>query len=255
MADELVRAFDLADADQSVRAVVLTGTGDHFCAGADLSDGTFEVDPSLEDPTIWQEPAGRCALRIYRMNKPVVAALRGFAIGAGATIPLAADIRVAADDLRLGYVFGRRGIYPEGASTWFLPKLVGLSTAMDWMLTGRLVSAAEAESEGLVRSTHSTETLLDAAHAIALDLAQNCAPVSLAVTRRLLLQMSGASTPEAAQQIDSRLIAGLDSNSDALEGVTSFLERRPAHFPGRVPDDVPHWLPWMAGAPTAATQL
>ncbi len=241
MADELADAVARADADRDVRVVVLTGRGRDFCVGADLSGGGFEADGVIGDD--WQEPAGRVSRRIFAADKPVVAALRGAAVGAGLTITLAADYRLAATDSRFGFVFTRRGIYPEGASVWFLPRLVGLGRALDWMISGRVFDADEALRSGLVHSVHAPDDVLPAAYALARELVATTAPVSVAVTRRMLYRMSGVDSPDPVHRLDSRLIASVADNPDTVEGVLSFLQKRPPEFVGIVPDDVPDFLP------------
>ncbi|PXY19092.1 enoyl-CoA hydratase-related protein [Prauserella muralis] len=243
MADELADALGRADADDDVRVVVLTGEGTDFSVGADLSQGGFDFD-STEPGTQWQEPAGRVSKRVFTMNKPVIAAIRGAAIGGGITITLSADYRLAATDARFGFVFVRRGIYPEGASAWFLPKLVGLGRAMDWMISGRVFDAEEAHAAGLVQSVHEPERLLDAAYELAADLAANTAPVSVAVTRQLLYRMSNMDSPFPVHEVDSQLIASIATNPDSVEGVLSFLQKRPPEFRLRVGSDLPAFLPW-----------
>ncbi|WP_243866515.1 enoyl-CoA hydratase-related protein [Actinophytocola oryzae] len=242
MSDELAEAFDTADADPAVRVVVLTGEGRDFCVGADLSAGGLDLqDPA--DPE-WNEPAGRCSLRVFAMNKPVIAAVRGAAVGAGSTIILSADFRLASTDARFGFVFSRRGLYPEGASTWFLPRLVGLGRAMDWMVSGRVFDAAEALSAGLVTSLHDPDEVLSEAYALARDLIRNTAPVSTAVIRQMLYRMSPLDSPLPVQRLDSRLIADSMTSPDAAEGIMSFLQRRDPQWTGEVPRDLPHYLPW-----------
>lgn len=254
MADELLAAFDRADGDEDVRVVVFTGAGEHFCVGADLSGGGFSVTGQGAVPPDWQEPAGRASKRIFAMNKPVIAALRGAAVGAGSTIVLSCDYRIASTDSRFGFVFSRRGIYPEGGSAWYLPRLVGLGTALDWMISGRVFGAEEALSAGLVRELHAPDDVLPAAYALAEDLVTTTAPVSTAVIRHMLYHLSALDSPLRAHEVDSRLIAGLPSNPDAIEGVLSFLEKRAPHFPGTVPDDLPSWLPWTAATPGAPAE-
>jgi enoyl-CoA hydratase/carnithine racemase len=241
MGAELVLAFDAADHDPDVRVVVLAGRGANFCVGADLSGGTFSSGELL--PPDWKEPAGIVSTRIFAMNKPVIAALRGAAVGAGSTIILACDYRLAQVGTRIGYVFSRRGIHPEGTSAWFLPRIVGLGTALDWMISGRLIGADEALQAGLVHSVH--EDVDAAAAALAADLTATTAPVSTAVIRRLLFHALAVPTPHDIQPIDSRLIAESINSVDAIEGVMSFFERHPPAFTGRVPDDLPAWLPWL----------
>jgi enoyl-CoA hydratase/carnithine racemase len=244
MADELADAFDRADTDDDVRVAVLTGAGKNFTVGADLSGG-LDVDPA--DPAevdSWDEPAGRCSMRIFAMNKPVIAALRGVAVGAGSTIILPADFRLASTDSRFGFVFVRRGLYPEGASTWFLPRLVGLGRAMDWMVSGRVFGAEEALAAGLVHSLHEPDEVLDKAYELARELITRTAPVSVAVTRQLLYRMSPLESPFPVQRLDSRLIAGCATSPDAIEGVMSFLQRRDPEWTGTPTNDLPDHLPW-----------
>jgi enoyl-CoA hydratase/carnithine racemase len=243
MANELATAFDDADRDEAVRVVVLTGAGKDFCVGGDLSAGGLDL-PANDDED-WHEPAGRCSMRIFAMNKPVIAAIRGAAVGAGSTIILPADYRLAATDARFGFVFSRRGLYPEGASTWFLPRLVGLGRAMDWMVSGRLFDAREALSSGMVHALHEPEEVLDKAYELARELIRTTAPVSVAVIRQMLYRMAPLDSPFPARDLDSRLIAGSTSNPDAVEGIMSFLQRRDPQWTGTVPDGLPDYLPWL----------
>jgi len=247
LAHALVDALDQADQDPAARVVILTARGPHFCVGADLSSGGFDFEGQTDATDVdWKEPAGLVSMRLYELNKPVIAALRGAAVGAGSTVILAADYRLAAPDTRLGYVFSERGIYPEGVSAWFLPRLVGLGTALDWMLSGRILKADAAAEAGLLHGVH--EDVDAAARTLAQELAATTAPVSAGVIRRLLLHASGPATPYDIQRIDSRLIASIATSPDAAEGVTSFFERRTPAFPGRVPTDLPTWLPWLAAS-------
>ena len=243
MADELAEAFDTADRDDTVRVVVLTGEGKDFCVGADLSAGELNLG-EMSDPA-WNEPAGRCSMRIFEMNKPVIAALRGAAVGAGSTIILPADYRLAATDSRFGYVFSRRGIYPEGASTWFLPRLVGMGRAMDWMVSGRVFDAQEALAAGLVHSLHPPESVLDKAYELARELIVKTAPVPVAVIRQMLYRMSALDSPYPVQRLDSRLIGGSASSADAVEGVMSFLQRRDPEWSETPNKNLPDYLPWL----------
>ncbi len=248
---DLIDAFDATDADPEVRAVIVTGEGKAFCAGADLGPGgaTFDVEASAghlrdTDETRERDAGGRVTLRIFASLKPVIAAINGAAVGIGATMTLPMDIRLAAEGARIGFVFARRGIVPEAASSWFLPRLVGISTALEWCMTGRLIQAAEAERRGLVRSVHAPADLLPAAKAIALEIAEQAAPVSVTLTRQMMWQMLCADHPMEAHRLDSRLIAARGRSADAREGVVSFLEKRPADFPERVPADLPQPFPW-----------
>ena len=246
MADEAEQAFKAADRDPEVRVVVFTGAGKDFSVGADLSGGGFDLSSETDDPQTWQEPAGRCSKTIFAMNKPVIAALRGAAVGGGLTITLSCDFRLASTDSRFGFMFGRRGIFPEGGSVWYLPRLVGMATASDWMITGRVFDAEEALAAGLVRSLHAPEDVLAAAYELAREIIATTSPVSTAVIRQMLYRLSGLDSPMPAHALDSRLIAGLATHADAVEGVTSFLEKRTPHFPMSVPGDIPAWLPWVS---------
>lgn len=247
MSNELADAFAMAGADDDVRVVVLTGSGGDFCVGADLSGGSLEVTD--EDPTDpeWEEPATRVVRPIFRLNKPVIAALRGAAVGVGSTMVLPADFRLASTDSRFGFVFGRRGIYPEGGSAWFLPRLVGLGRAMDWMVSGRLINADEALAAGLVTALHEPHEVLAKAYELATELIERTAPISVAVIRQMLYRLSALDSPEPSFALESRLIASCVTNPDSLEGVVSFLERRPPVFTGMVTKDLPEFLPWVDG--------
>jgi len=255
MATELHEAFDQADADDEVRAVIVTGAGRGFCAGADLERGsaTFTrrgefAEHTDDDPdSIPRDNGGRLTLRIFESTKPVIAAINGPAVGIGATMTLPMDVRLASDTARIGFVFVRRGIVPEACSSWFLPRVVGISRAMEWVATGRVFDAQEALEGGLVRSVHPAGELLDAAHALAREIAENTAAVSVAVARGLMWRMLGAEHPMLAHRADSRGMYYRGRSADAAEGITSFLEKRPAQFTDRVsdglPDVMPGWTP------------
>ena len=256
MAEELLDAFDRADADPEVRAVIVTGEGQAFCAGFDL-DGAeaFDVGVGTVD---WQALApdhpirdlgGRLTLRIFASLKPVIAAVNAAAVGIGATMLLPMDIRLAAEGARIGFVFARRGIVPEAASSWFLPRVVGIGTALDWTLTGRLVPAAEAQASGLLRSVHAKDDLLAAAQAIAREIAEQASPVSATVIRHMMWRGLTLDHPMEAHRIDSRLMAERGAHGDAREGVGAFLAKRPPDFPGRVPADLPAVFPWWQERP------
>ena len=255
MVRELLAAIDEADRDDEVRAVILTGRGRAFCAGADLSAGagTFDYDshsdeaPSISSARVEgggapRDGAGLITLRLFDCKKPVISAINGPAVGMGVTMTLATDIRMASDSARFGFVFARRGIVPEGASSWFLPRVVGLAQAAEWLYTGRVFDAAEALAGGLVRSVHPADELLPAAQALAAETAAS-APVSVALTRQMLWRMLGAEHPMAAHRVDSRAIHATGAMPDAREGVMSFLEKRPAHFTGKVSTDLPDVFP------------
>lgn len=243
MADEIADALGVADRDDDVRVVILTGAGDHFCVGADLSGGSFNVSEGSGDDD-WTEPATRVARPMFYLQKPVIAALKGAAVGVGSTMVLPADFRLASTNSRFGFVFSQRGIYPEGGSTWFLPRIVGMTKAMDWMISGRLISADEALAAGLVTAVHEPDQVLDKAYELARELVAKTAPVSTAVIRQAIYRLGTLDSPESAFALDSKLIAGLGESADAAEGVASFLERRAAVFPGLVSKDQPTFLPW-----------
>ncbi len=249
MGQELIAAFDAADADDDVRAIIVTGAGRGFCAGADLQGGgsTFDWRERESGEGIPRDGGGQFTLRVFDCTKPVIAAINGPAVGVGATMTLPMDIRLAADDARIGFVFARRGIVPEACSSWFLPRAVGISQAMEWVATGRVFTAQEALDGGLVRSLHPKDELLDAARALATEIAQNTAPVSVALARRMMWRMLGAEHPMQAHRADSRGMFYRGQSADAAEGVTSFLEKRPARFPDRVSEGLPDIMPaWAA---------
>jgi enoyl-CoA hydratase/carnithine racemase len=249
MGSELIAAFDAADADDDVRAIIVTGSGRGFCAGADLQGGgaTFDWRERQSGAGVPRDGGGRFTLRVFDCTKPVIAAINGPAVGVGATMTLPMDVRLAADDARIGFVFARRGIVPEACSSWFLPRAVGISRAMEWVATGRVFSAQEALAGGLVRSLHPKDELLDAARAIAQEITENAAPVSVALARRMMWRMLGAEHPMLAHRADSRGMFLRGQSADAAEGVTSFLEKRPARFPDRITDGLPDVMPgWAA---------
>lgn len=248
MMTDLLAAFDYADANDGVRVVIVTGAGRGFCAGADLGGGAGSFDHSADDRAPEAEPrrdgGGLVALRIFSCVKPVIAAVNGPAVGVGATMTLPMDIRLASDQARFGFVFARRGIVPESASSWFLPRVVGISRAMEWVATGRVFGAAEAEAAGLVRSVHPPAELLPAATALAREIADNTAPVSVALSRQMLWRMLGEPGPMAAHRLESALMAEIGGGPDAREGIASFLDKRPPAFPGRVTAGLPAPYPW-----------
>ncbi len=250
MMRERIEAFDTIDADDDVRAVIVTGAGRGFCAGADLSGGgdTFARGGSdVQTPAgVPRDGGGMLTLRIFECTKPVIGAINGAAVGVGVTMTLPMDIRLASTAAKFGFVFARRGIVPEACSSWFLPRIVGISRAAEWCYSGRVFPAAEALDGGLVRSLHEPDELVPAARAIAADIAENAAPVSVALTRQMLWRMLGAHHPMEAHRVDSRGIKERGASGDAREGVTSFLEKRPAVFPDRVSDGLPEVFPgWV----------
>ena len=247
MMNELIAAFDKADADDDVRVVIVTGAGRGFCAGADLSaggdtfnDGSLSTDAATK---FRRDGGGTVTLRIFAMHKPVIGAINGPAVGIGATMTLPMDFRLASDAAKIGFVFTRRGIVPEACSSWFLPRLVGIAQAQEWVMTGRVFGADEALAGGLVRSVHPAGELLDAARTLAKDIIDNTAPVSVALARQMMWRMLGASHPMEAHRVDSRGIQIRGRSNDVKEGVMSFLEKRPANFVDRVSSDVPDIFP------------
>ena len=249
MMRELLDVFDVIDADDAVRAVIVTGDGKAFCAGADLSSGAKTFDDgdwsSTSDDSVRRDGGGQVTLRIFACKKPVIAAINGAAVGIGATMTLPMDVRLASSAARIGFVFTRRGIVPEACSSWFLPRVVGISRAAEWVYTGRILSADEAASGGLVRTVYAPDELLPAARALAREIADNTSGVSVALSRQMLWRMLGADHPMQAHRVDSRAIQLRGRSADAHAGVTSFLEKRPANFSDSVaaslPDVFPEW--------------
>ena len=255
MMDDLITAFDKAGKDDDIRVVVVTGAGRGFCAGADLGAGadTFNRDvrdnkdqrPIKGKNLEWlRDGGGRTTLAIYECPKPIIAAINGPAVGVGVTMTLPMDIRLASDKARFGLVFARRGLVPEAASSWFLPRIVGISKALEWTYSGKVFSPEEALSGGLIRSVHSSEELLEEAYKISNEIIENTSAVSVALTRQMLWKMLGADHPMEAHKVDSRAIYALGKGEDAKEGVNSFLEKRTPEFPNKVSEDMPEFFPW-----------
>lgn len=256
MGEEIMAALDDCDADDAVRAVIFTGSGERaFCAGADLTPeggGHVFSDPTevsdLSDERV-RDGGGRLTLRLFESKKPLISACNGVAVGVGATMQLAMDIRLAASHARYGFVFARRGIVPEAASSWFLPRLVGISQALEWCYSGRIFDAEEARAGGLVRSIHEPDRLLDEANSIAREIADNTSAISVAMTRAMMWRLMNTDHPMEAHKIDSRAIYRLSRGKDAAEGIASFLEKRKAMYPGKVSEDMPDFYPWWDERP------
>lgn len=247
---ELLDALDRADRDDDVRVIVFTGAGRGYCAGADLSEraqtlrdggGTDPDDPGIDGH---RDGGGLVTLRLFDCLKPTIAACNGAAVGFGVTMQLAMDMRLASESARYGFVFTRRAIVMEAASSWFLPRLVGPQQAMEWVMTGRVFSADEALRGGLVRSVHKPEELLPATYGLAREIAENTSPVSVALNRQLMWKMLGADHPMAAHRLDSKGIYARRLSDDAKEGVLSFMEKRKPNFPMHVSDGMPAFFPW-----------
>ena len=260
MQNELIEAFDKADADDTVRAIIVTGAGEAFCAGADLSEGgaTFDRAARPDRKTAplrpngeveWSDDAvrdggGRVTLRMYKCLKPVIGAINGAAVGIGVTMQLAMDIRIASENARFGFVFARRGIVPEAASSWFLPRIVGISQALEWCYSGRVFDAKEALNGRLVSKVLPADELIPAARALAREIAENSAPVSVALIRQMMWRLSALADPMEAHKIDSRGIYSRGASLDVKEGVMAFLDKRPAKFTQTVSKDMPSYYPW-----------
>jgi enoyl-CoA hydratase/carnithine racemase len=258
MQQELIDAFDKADADDDVRVIIVTGAGRAFCAGADLSSGanTFDRDArrgpvrrlpdgkvDYSDP-LARDGGGQVTLRIFKCLKPVIAAVNGAAVGIGVTMQLAMDIRIASEAARFGFVFSQRGIVPEAASSWFLPRIVGISQALEWCFTGRVFPAEEALAGRLVSKVVPADELIPTARLLAREIAIKTAPVSIALIRQMMWRMLGADDPMEAHKVDSRGIYSRGRSEDVKEGVTAFLEKRPATFKNSVSADTPDYFPW-----------
>ena len=246
MMRDLFAAFDAADADDDVRAIVITGAGRGFCAGQDLSAGEATWDGHAErlEETEQGDGGGELSRRLYRSLKPIIVAFNGPAVGVGLTFTLAADIRIAAPEVKLGFVFAARGIVPEGCSSWFLPRLVGISKALEWCYSARIFRSEEALEAGLLRSIHPKEELLPAAHELARELVSNTSRISVTVLRHMMWRMLGAPDPINAHWVDTAGINALATSPDAKEGINAFLEKREPDFPGRVSQDLPEFFPW-----------
>ena len=246
MMQEMVDALDQVNADDDVRAVIVTGAGRGFCAGADLGagGGTFDHSEQTDAPAEHRDGGGILTLAIFNCLKPVISACNGPAVGIGATMQCAMDVRLASEKARFGFVFARRGIVPEAASSWFLPRIVGISRALEWCYSGKVFNAQEALDGGLVRSLHAPDDLLPAARALAREIAENTSSISVTLIRHMMWRTLGAAHPMDAHRLDSKGIFHTGSSADAKEGVQSFLEKRPADFPGRVSQDMPSYFPW-----------
>ena len=246
MMQEIIEAMDAADADDEVRAIIFTGAGRGFCAGADLSAGkdTFNNDAPGKQSGLQRDGGGLLTLRLFESKKPLISACNGPAVGVGATMQCAMDIRLASEKARYGFVFSRRAIVPEACSSWFLPRIVGIQTALEWTFSGRVFEASEALDRGFVRSVHAEDELLPAAKALAMEFSEMTSAVSVTLIRHMLWKMLGANHPMEAHKIDSRGVYHRGRSADAFEGVDSFLQKRAPSFPGKVSKDLPEFFPW-----------
>lgn len=256
MRRELCSVIDLADADDGVRAIVFTGAGPRaFCAGFDLSAGSAAFDPASRARPAGDEPGrdggGVLALRLFASSKPLIAAVNGAAVGIGAAMTLPMDLRFAAEGARFGFVHARRGIVPDACASWFLPRVVGIGRALEWTMSGRLLSAADALAGNLVQRVVPVDGLLAAAQAAALEIAENSAAVSVALTRQMMWRLLGSAHPMDAHRLESAAIAARGASTDAREGISAFLEKRPPQFRCRVSRDMPAFYPWWHEPPFA----
>ena len=253
MKDELIDAFDKADADDNVRVVIVTGSGRAFCAGADFRNAGETFDYSKRDSEesleTHRDNGGLVSLRIYDMKKPLIAAINGPVVGVGITMTLPMDIRIASTNAKFGFVFTRRGVVPEACSSWFLPRIVGMSQAAEWILTGRVFTAQEALEGGLISEILSSEDLVHRARELALEIAQNTSAISVALARQLLWRMAGANHPMEAHKIDSKCMYWTGKNADSSEGIQSFLEKRPPQFTLKPSSEMPEFYPWWNERP------
>ncbi|MBT4160792.1 MAG: crotonase/enoyl-CoA hydratase family protein [Gammaproteobacteria bacterium] len=244
MLQEMIDALDKADADDNVKAIIVTGAGRAFCAGADLSKGGDTFDHDAQGTGLKPDGGGLLTLRIFECMKPIISACNGPAVGVGVTMQCAMDIRLASEKAKYGFVFAKRGIVPEACSSWFLPRVVGISTALEWAYSGRIFEAGEALERRLVRSVHKPDDLLRAARDLAHEFAEETSSISVAMVRHMMWKMLGADHPMEAHKVDSRGVYYTGRSIDAKEGVQSFLEKRPAEFPGKVSADMPDFFPW-----------
>jgi enoyl-CoA hydratase/carnithine racemase len=249
MMEEIISALDSLETNDSIHAVIITGKGRAFCAGADLSSGQETFNPSFDDFAVQEsdfrrDSGGILTLRMYKFLKPIVVACNGPAVGIGASMQLAADIRLASDQARFGFVFNNRGIVPDACSSWFLPKIVGIANALELTYSGRIIDATEALKLNLVSSVHESESLLTDAVNITKKMIQNSAPVSISLTRQMLWRSLESTGPYDAHVIESKAIDSRGASEDAKEGVSSFLEKRPAKFKNKVSSDMPKFFPW-----------
>ena len=244
MQTEVIDAIDRADADDDVKAIIFTGAGRGYCAGADLSGGNETFDHDADGRGLHPDGGGVLTLRLFDCLKPVIAACNGPAVGVGVTMQCAMDIRMASTSAKYGFVFAKRGIVPEACSSWFLPRVVGINTALEWAYSGRIFDAQEALEKRFVRSVHKPDDLLPAARDLAHEFAEQTSAISVTMIRHMMWKMLGADHPIEAHKLDSRGVYYTGKSADANEGVQSFLEKRPANFPGKVSTDMPEFFPW-----------
>ena len=247
MQQEIVKVLDDAEENDDIKAIIFTGDGKAYCAGADLSSGgdTFDNRKGREKTNdVVRDSGGLLTLRLFKCKKPLIAAVNGAAVGIGATMLLPMDTRICSDQARFGFVFAKRGIVPEAASSWFLPRLIGINKALELCYTGKVISAEEAKEIRLVSEILNQDKLIDRALEIAKEFTAESSQISIALTRQMMWRMLGADDPMEAHKIDSRAVFELGQSREAIEGVNSFLEKRPPSFPGKVSKDMPSFFPW-----------
>ena len=247
MQQEIVKVLDDAEENDDIKAIIFTGDGKAYCAGADLSSGgdTFDNRKGREKTNdVVRDSGGLLTLRLFKCKKPLIAAVNGAAVGIGATMLLPMDTRICSDQARFGFVFAKRGIVPEAASSWFLPRLIGINKALELCYTGKVISAEEAKEIRLVSEILNQDKLIDRALEIAKEFTAESSQISIALTRQMMWRMLGADDPMEAHKIDSRAVFELGQSGEAIEGVNSFLEKRPPSFPGKVSKDMPSFFPW-----------
>lgn len=250
MMDELIKAFDMLDMDDEVRAIIVTGAGRAFCAGADLDPSDFaRRRQNIHPDEVPRDTAGQFTLKVYEVKKPVIAAINGPAVGVGITMTLPMDIRIASETAKMGFVFNRRGMVPEGCSTWFLTRILGVSRAAEWILSGRVFPAQEALRGGLVSQVLPPEKLLPTARELALEIADNNSAISVALSRQMLWRMLGADHPMEAHKIESKCLHYMFQSPDIQEGVDSFLQKRPPRFEMKPSKEMPDFYPWWTDRP------
>lgn len=249
MMQELIDAFRRADDDDDIRVMIVTGQGKAFCAGADLDPAGFVGRGTTAPGEVPRDTAGQLTLTIYDLKKPVIAAINGAAVGVGITMTLAMDVRIASSAARIGFVFNRRGMVPEGGSTWFLPRIVGISRASEWIVTGRIMAAEEALAGGLLSRVVAPDDLMPVAFDLAREILKNTSAISTALARQMVWRMLGADHPMEAHQIESRCLDYMFHSADLQEGVKSFLEKRPAEFPMKISTGMPEFYPWWEDRP------
>ena len=244
---EIMETLDEAESDDSVRSVIFTGSGRAYCAGADLSQGEKTFDWSKRDSKVNGvaiDTGGMLTLKLYDFKKPIIAAINGSAVGVGVTMTLPMDVRIASDNAKFGFVFAKRGIVPEACSSWFLPRIVGVSQSLEWMMSGEVFSAEEALKGKLIREVTSQENLVPRALEIAQKFSDKTSAVSVSLTRQMVWKMLGEKHPMSAHKIDSRGVYYLGRSNDVAEGISSFLEKRDPEFSDTVSKNMPEYYPW-----------